>query len=207
MLNVSRNQHRWKQSLDGCIRAVLEKAGPRLKWAWKVDMEYPKSYPANTDYAFGEIKAQIRECQLQGRIEVKKGTGRLPPPPPPPECFSELIDDKTVRAVYEDQNVGSYKNALELAAKRDGSVFRKILNAVNTAYMIEYYGIELAPKPRVHFLHRNLLEIADLGQLSDLTHEGIAEFLDDLCPCGKTHKSDAIRKLRKRRTVLSQAKP
>ena len=34
--------------------------------------------------------------------------------------------------------------------------------------------------------------------MDDLTSEGFVEFFDDLCPCGKKHQADAIRKLGQR---------
>lgn len=206
MLNVSGNQHRWKKSVDDKNRRLLEEATDTLAWAWKTDMNDPKSYPINTEYAFSQIKNQIKDRQLPSRIANRATVFELPAPPPPPKCFSELVSEGTIRAVYEDQNAGSYTDALKRAAKEDHATFRKILNAIGQAYLIDHAGPELAPKPRNHFLHRNLLEIADLLAISDLKHEGILEFFDDLCPCGKAHRPDAIRKLRKRWLSVSSAK-
>ena len=120
---------------------------------------------------------------------------------PPPETFSELVDDKVIAAVYEDQNDGSYKDALRKAAKPFGEgskAWRKIMRAMDAAYAVNYFGLEFAPKPRVHFLHRNLLTLVDSPHLRDLTLRGVVEFIDDLCPCGKRHNLDAIRKLKRR---------
>ena len=127
------------------------------------------------------------------------------------------MDEKTIKAVYEQQNDGSYEGALKVAAsgERNGtSAWRKIWLAANAAYLIRFYGIEFIPRPRVQFLHRRLLEIADAtgtnevadDSINKLTHAGIAEFLDDLCPCGKKHKAETIRKLRKRWTGGKRAK-
>jgi hypothetical protein len=192
---VGKNQHRWKNSVDKRIRSVLEEAAKALEWAWNLDKESPRSFPLNTWYLFSEI-----EEQLQDQPKVHKNI-KLPPPPPPPKRVSELVDERTIRAVYEQQNAGTYREALKLAASDDGKAslaWRKILHAVEAAYFINHYGEQAAPKPRVHFLHRELLEIADAVDLKELTHQGIVEFLDDLCPCGKRHKAEAIRKLRKR---------
>jgi hypothetical protein len=200
---VSRNQHRWRESLDENLCGVFNDAAARLEWAWKVDIRHPKTYPLNTSYAFGEIKEWIREAQ-QGGLRRERKRARLPRPRPP-RRFSDLVDDQTVRAVYEDQNADSYFEALKRAASADKSAhltFHKILNAVESAYVINHFGDELAPRPRVHFLHRNLLELAGVVRLDDLTHKGIVEFLDDLCPCGQRHQLDATRKLRKR--VIAQ---
>lgn len=198
--NVSKNQHRWKNCLDLNICGVLKDAAARLVWAWELDMKQPRAFPVNTNYAFYQINEWIEECRRSGQPEVERKIRRLPRSRPP-RRFSELVDDGIIRAVFEDQNVGSYSDALKLAASGNKSAhftFRKILKAVEPAYLISHFGDNAAPKPRVHFLHRNLLEISDLLDLSDLTHTGIVEFLDDLCPCGKRHTVDAIRKLRKR---------
>jgi hypothetical protein len=206
MLNVSKNQHRWKKSLDENNHRALEGAAETLVWAWKTDMETPKSYPLNTNYAFSQLKKRIRDIHHPSRSRTERKLSKLPPPPPPPKRFSELIDEKTIRAVYEDQNTGRYGDALKLAARGDHAAFRRILNDIGQAYLIDYFGLDATPKPRVHFLHRNLLEIADLLDLGDLNHAGIVEFLDDLCPCRRTHRIDAIRKLRKRLASVSTPK-
>jgi hypothetical protein len=201
--DMSKNQHRWKESLGKKVVGALMNSGEQLAWAWELDMEYPNSYPLNTHHAFHEIKTRVGECQSQNRAQMpnatlRRGIRRALPP----RSFSELVGEGTIRAVYEEQNVGNYIDALKLARSGDKSAtrtFRKILNAVEAAYIIEHCGDDSAPKPRVNFLHRNLLEIADLLHLNDLTHDGLVEFLDDLCPCGKRHKRDALRKLRQRR--------
>jgi hypothetical protein len=197
MPNVSKNQHRWKTWADDRIRAVLEEAAEALDWAWKRDQKDPESYPINTWYRFVQI-----EEQLEGQSNVGKGI-KLPPPSPPPQTFCELVDDEIIGAVYEEQNEGTYKGALKQAAAEHGegtSAWRKILRAVDGAYAVSYYGLEHAPKPRVHFLHRNLLAIVDSEHLRGLTLDGIVEFFDDVCPCGKKHQPDALRKLRKRKS-------
>jgi hypothetical protein len=43
------------------------------------------------------------------------------------------------------------------------------------------------------------LELVKLADLNALTHPGIVEFLDDLCPCGENHTQEAVRKLRTRK--------
>ena len=113
----------------------------------------------------------------------------------------DLIDEKIVKAVYEDQNSGSYKDAIRKASaggKRGFAIWRKILRSIDRAYGIGIYGIEVVPMPKVHFLHREFLNIVNLLKLDDMTSEGLAEFFDDLCPCGKKHRAETIRKLGKR---------
>jgi hypothetical protein len=203
---MSKDRHRWKEWLGKDIRGVLEDAEERLEQAWQLDLTYPNSYPLNTKHAFQEVKERILECQPQGRSQVsskalKLGLLRTPPP----KHFSDLVADGTIRAVYEEQNTGSYIDALRRARSGEKTAtraFRKILNAVEAAYYVEHFGDDAAPKPRVHFLHRNLLEIADSLD-PNWRHEAIVDFLDYLCPCHKKHGLDAIRKLRQRRGGFS----
>jgi len=196
MVDVGRNQHRWKNWVkDDRSRGILEQAAEDLKWAWSVDKKYPESYPINTSHLLGEITEQLRH------EPGERKPFKLPPPPPPPQRFCDLVDDKTIGAVYEDQNDGSYRDALKRAALGFGKgipAWREIMRAVNSAYLIDCFGIEFVPKPRVHFLHRNLLALAESGPLRGMKLPGVLDFLDDICPCGKKHNQDAIRKLRKR---------
>jgi hypothetical protein len=194
------NQHRWKASLvDEHASKALDGVADWLNWAWKEDMKSPKSYPLNTDYAFSEIRSRVKQRAL-GKV---KRIRTLPAPPPPPKQLSELVFEGTIKSIYEEQNDGTYQDALKqasLGTTHAYRVWRKIWRAMDAAYQVNYFGVELAPVPRVHFLHRNLLEIARLVGLADLTHNGVVEFLDDVCPCGRSHKSEAVRKLRNRWT-------
>jgi len=196
-LTVIANRHRWKAWItDRRVRQVLEEGAKGLQWAWRIDRESPKRFPVNTWYLFIQIDEQLRNAPV-ARTGVK-----IPRPPPPPEKLSDLLQECTIKAAYEDQNEGSYDDALKHAAKgydEGYSAWRKIMRALDLAYIITHFGIDFAPKPRVHFLHRKLLEVADSEHLCDLNLEGIVEFFDDVCPCGKKHQPDAIRKLRKRR--------
>jgi hypothetical protein len=142
---------------------------------------------------------------LRGRIRNRPRSTKLPSvpePPPKAENLTDLIEEKTVKAVYEDQNSGSYKDALRKASaggKQGRVIWRKLLRSIDWAYEIGIRGAEVAPMPRVHFLHRELLDIVTFLELDrDFTSEGLAEFFDDLCPCGKKHQAEAIRKLGKR---------
>jgi hypothetical protein len=186
---------------------ILDEAKGGLAWAWKTDQKFPKSYPVNTDSEFVRIQKQVREYTRQVK-KSEKPTGSLPEPPLPPIRFSELVEEKTIRAVFSDQNAESYDDALRRAAQGDQRALQKILNAVGHAYGIEQFGPDTIPQPRVHFLHRNLLELAALKEeLAELSDPGIAEFLDDLCPCSNSHRGDTIRRLRKRMGVRSRSKP
>ena len=205
---MQRNRHRWKLSVSDHAKNVLEGLAKRVKWAWEIDKKDPKSYPLNTDYVFGEIDEQLSKF-LRDRSQIEPQARKLPLPPRPPMRFSDLVDEKIIKAVYEQQNDGSYEDALKLAASGKGkgaSAWRKIVLAVDASYMIDFCGMEFIPRPRVQFLHRKLLNIAERVGLNDISHEGIAEFLDDLCPCEEKHKSGTIRKLRKRWSGTARTK-
>lgn len=201
---MGKDQHRWKLSVSDHARRVLEESAQRLKWAWETDKKYPKSYPSNTDCEFAEINRQLTKGS-GGKSRTLQDTGQVPPSPSLPKRLSELVHEKTIKTVYEQQNDGSYQGALKSAASGDEAAWRKILRAVSAAYLVDRLSPELAPKPQIHFLHRELLDIANLTGLSEITHQGIVEFLDDLCPCGKRHQPEAIRKLRKRWTGSGHA--
>lgn len=200
---MSKNQRsRWKAWIDdGRIRNMLEELADGLRWAWKLDKKYPRTFPINTWFQFVQIRQQLESKPAQ-RVRT-----RFPAPLSSPQRLSELLDERTIKGAYENHNEGSYEDALKQAAAGydDGaSAWRKIKRALDVAYVIHYYGLDFAPKPRVHFLHRELLDIVESEHLRDLRLDGIVEFLDDICPCGKKHQPDAVRKLRERRASASQ---
>jgi len=126
---VSKNQRsRWKAWIDdGPIRETLEKAADGLKWAWKLDKKYPSKFPVNTWFLFVQIREQIESKPAQ------RARTELPAPLPPPQKLSELLDERTVKAAYEDHNEGSYEEAIkEAAAGYDAgaSAWRKIKRAL-----------------------------------------------------------------------------
>jgi hypothetical protein len=178
----------------------LENWAETFIWAWNIDRKDPKTYPMTTSDALFQLKGEIEERLRPRKQEDKQNRPRMSLGLRfgPPKHFAELINDRTIKAVYEDQNADSYKNALQRAARGDRRTFRKILRAIEGVYAIDRIGMEAAPRPKVHLLHWDLFDIAKLIGLRDLTDEGMQEFLDDLCPCGKPHNPDAVRKLRKR---------
>ena len=193
---MTKNRHRWKRWIDDDgVRDLLGGISEALKRSWKLDKKHPRSFPLNTWWLFVQLEDQVENKPVQ-RTSVKRSA-----PPQPPQKLADLLYEDTIRSAYEDQNGGGYEDALKQAAKgydEGYAAWRKILRALNASYMIRYYGIDFAPKPRVHFLHRRLLEIVDSKHLRGLNLEGIMEFFDDVCPCGNKHQADALRKLRKR---------
>jgi hypothetical protein len=203
---MATNQHRWKLSVSDDTLRVLEDLARRLNWAWETDRKDAKSYPINTHAVFAKIKTQLSKIS-RDKSKSELQTPRSVPAGRVPKRLSDLVDERTIKAVYQEQNDGSYYAALKIAAydnRKGASAWRKILLAVNAAYPICVYGVDFIPKPRVQFLHRNLLQIADALGVPDLTHAGMVEFLNDLCPCGNRHKPDTIRKLRARRNGRAQ---
>lgn len=168
-------------------------------------MKSPNSYPLSTSFQLAKFEQLLR----RGRGGPK--ASNVWRRPRPPKSFADLIPEDTIKAIYEDQNQERYEDAITRATLGFGdglAAWRKISRAAEQAYVTEYYGIEFAPRPRVHFLHRNLLLcLAASEELGDLSAQGIVEFLDDVCPCGERHEPDAIRKLKKRLPKSEWEKP
>jgi len=119
-----------------------------------------------------------------------------------PTTFAELVPEKFVKAIWEDQHSGRYSDALKRAALIDFNkhqegwkVFQTIVRAIEAAYLVNVVGIELLPKPKVNILHRGLSLIGARAGLKGQTITGFAEFLDSLCPCGLLDHREAVRKL------------
>jgi hypothetical protein len=206
MLYVAENQHRWKLSLATETCRLLDEFSEVLAWAWGIDTRDQKSYPHNASLAFHTIKNEIANSERPQKQPIPTKRRGILIRQPSARVFSELVDETAIKRVYEDQNADLYKSALLQAARGDAKVFRKILRAVDSAYVIGQRGAEAARPPRIHFLHRSLLELAELCRLDGLTDEGMVEFLEDLCPCGQPHQSDAIRKFRKRWSGIQRNK-
>jgi hypothetical protein len=201
MLKVSKNPHRWKGSVDDRTRVLLDRCAKWLQRSWDLDKKNSGYYPMNTWMAFMET----RDSLSTNSPEVP-GKGIKVALAPRPQTLLEFLSEKTISAIYHEQNEGSYSEALGQAIAGDAKSWKKILRAIDASYYVYLYGDQASPTPRNHFLHRNLLEIADLTLLGDLTHEGVVEFFDDMCPCGKKHQPDAVRKLRRRLARRLQAK-
>jgi hypothetical protein len=194
MPKTRENQHSWKKWLSPRVVKVLEEASVRLEVSWKFDSEYPDDYPISTDHALSETRAQ-----LQNKAPVVHSLKELRKSRVPAKSLYDLVDDETVRILYEQQYADSYSRAVTQASKGFGAglaVWRKIMKCLTPAYLIKFGGDD-GPKPKVHFLHRELLGIAKSVE-PGLREEGLAEFLDDICPCGKKHKPESIRKFGER---------
>jgi hypothetical protein len=199
---VAREQHRWRNSLDDeRSLEILDDLSADLRWSWerdskRRDSKMPKRFPINTVHLLGEACAH-----LFNKGKAQKRTGKIVMPPPRPlNGFGDLFDENTLRIVYENQHADSYVTALKLAGtsgKGSSKAFHKLLKAAECAYHVDRGGMDTLPAPRIHFLHRELLDIAARLKLDELTNTGLEEFFEDICPCGKKHRAEAIRKLRK----------
>jgi hypothetical protein len=198
MLNMEETKYAYQEWLDDKTKQTLIRFVTELAQSWIQDQKHPKSYPINTEHVFRVLKGELRLADQESQRESPEKPVGLPSPTPPPGRFADLIDERTIKAVFDDQNASDYPDALESARRGDASAFDKIMRAVEQAYLIDIFGLDNASKPRVHFLHRTLFEIAGLLSIEDLTDSGIAGFLNHLCPCGEKHQADAIRKLRQR---------
>jgi hypothetical protein len=187
--------------------ALLWEAKKQLKDAWKWDQQYPKTYPINTSYALSEVRAKL---SMQARSRHVKILSRLKKP----RKLADLVPEKLIKTIWEEQNRGTYLDALRRAAvvdfkkhKESWKVFQGIVRAMETAFLVNFLGHEVLPKPKVSILHRGLNQIARDVRLQGLTGSGFAEFLDDLCPCGIMNHEGAVRKLWRRSPLIRLSKP
>lgn len=196
--------------MDAEILRSLENLAELLEWAWDLDKKYPKSFPVNTDRVFYGFKEWVKEYEFGRPDSPNLKLSGLRESRPPVQ-LSELVHENYVKFAYENQNMDSYQDALRIAASSDklaGRAFRKIHNAVKTAYLMQHFSEDLAPRPKGQYLHRNLVEVCDLVEdLNNMTHEEMTEFVSDICPCGMEHKVEAIRKLRNRRVRRERKSP
>jgi hypothetical protein len=187
--------------------ALLWEAKKKLKDAWGWDLQDPKRYPINTSYELAQLRASLT---LQVRTRRVKIVGHLMKP----RKLADLVPEKLIKTTWEEQNRGTYLDALKRAAvidfkkhKESWKVFQGIVRATETAFLVNFLGHEVLPKPKVSILHRGLNQIArDVG-LQGLTGSGFAELLDDLCPCEIRNHEGAVRKLWRRSPLIRLSKP
>jgi len=205
-------RHRWVELLEvtedgNKTLKILLKVTNRLKNASKWDRKDPDDYPINTYWALAEIENSLsKQLLVKGSLRYYKNARK-------PRRLADLVEDGAIASVWEDQNSGTFADALRQAAvidddnaKQCWKVFQSIIRAMESAYLSEFLGWEFLRKPRVNILHTGLNRIAIAGGLKDQTRQGFAEFLDDLCPCGIKDHSGAVRQLSRRSTTFSRPK-
>ena len=194
----------WVESAE--VRKLLWQSAERLEVAWKRDQKYPKSYPLNTSYVLAEIRQSV--TRHMGARSTK-----FLPLPKTPKSLAELIPEKTVKAIWEENHRGTFEEAIAQAAtadykgsKKSWKIFQGIIRAIESAYLVDYWGLEFMAMPKVNILHKGLDEIAKAAGIGDQTEKGFAEYLDDLCPCGVKKHREAVRKLSSRSTRMRRPK-
>jgi hypothetical protein len=181
---LERTSKRHKQFLTG-IRE-------QLKTAWRRDKNGSDGYPMNTAYLIGEVKSELhgRRSRRIRRLPAPKTLKRL----------SDILDDKLVQDVYEYLHEEPLKYAFaRLSTSAEEVALKQISEAVSVALEVSRFGEHALPKPRGNWLHRQLLGLAAAAKLGDLTNREMAEFFNDLCPCGAKHNRETIKKFRQRR--------
>jgi len=160
----------------------------------------------NTALALAKIQDALKN-------RSKRSVARPIPAPQTPRRLAELISEKLVKAIWEDNHSSRFEDAIMRAAPKSfedlhksWKVFQQIIRATEAAYRVNYWGMEFLAKPKANILHKGLDEIAKIAGLKDLTEKGFAEFLDDLCPCGLKNHREAIRKLSRRSAQVRRPK-
>jgi hypothetical protein len=193
--------HAWEKWIESKeTRKLLWQGKKRLKLAWLQDQKYPKSYPMNTWQALSEIQQNVSPPPIASK------SATLPSPIyKKPRTLAELVPTASIKTIWEENHNGSFESAIIRAIpmgpndqKKSWQAFQGIVRAIEIAYLVDYWGWELLPRPRVNILHRQLDKIAKAAGLGDQLDKGVAEFLDDLCPCGLRRHQESVRKSRSR---------
>ena len=201
------SRHAWAEWVESAeVLHLLWKSKERLKIAWEWDQKDPKSYPLNTSFVLAEVRASVTN-----RLGVRSISHlKLPKPP---MSLAKLISERTIKTIWEENHSGSFVDAITQAAATDyenpdksWKIFQGIIRAMEAAYLVEYWGLEFIPKPKVNILHKGLNEIAKAAGIGNQTEKGFAEFLDDLCPCGLKKHREAVRKVSSRSTRMRRPK-
>jgi hypothetical protein len=201
------SRHAWAEWVESAeVRQLLWKSRDHLQRAWKSDQKDPKSYPLNTSFVLAEIRAAL--ANRPGARSV-----RHLPLPKRPKSLAELISERTVKTIWEDNHSGRFEDAIAQAAATDHEnpnkswkVFQSIIRAIESAYLLDFVALELLQRPKVNILHKGLNEIAKAAGIGDQKEEGFAEFLDDLCPCGLKKHREAVRKVSSRSPRMRRPK-
>jgi hypothetical protein len=197
------SRYRWTEWIGSPeIVSFLWQAKEQLRIAWERDKKY-KRYPMNTSYLLGHLRGKLWR-NASGKRPVKQQRKRFLVARTP-RTLSELVPERYVRSIWEDQHSGNFDDAIRIAAQlgpdsgdRPWKVFRGILKAMEDAYYVAFFGHDILPMPKVSLLHRGLKKLAIEAGLEDQTREGFAEFFDDLCPCGLKNHREAVRKMESR---------
>jgi hypothetical protein len=184
--------------LDGTL-AILWKAKETLRAAWEMDLRFRKTYPINTSHALTQIRESLlnRGHQKKKRVRMKK--------PKTPNTLAELIPEKLVRAIWDENHAGSLKGAIARASgfgdipdKQSWKAFLQISRTMEIAYKVNRFGHVQLRTPKVAILHSGLDRITKAAGQTGQSDQGFTEFLNDLCPCGLKQHRGAVGKMRGR---------
>jgi len=137
------------------------------------------------------------------------------PKPKPRKTLADLAPERLVRRIWEDNHSGTLEDAVRAAGQmnfdnqeKPWKVFQGIMQAMEGAYWVSFFGPEILPKPKVSILHKGLNRIAMAVRLERTQYP---DFFDDLCPCGLKNHREALRKIesrseRYRRTTKTESK-
>jgi hypothetical protein len=189
-------KHAWLERTSKKRGQLLTRTAGQLRTAWRRDKAGSDGFPFNTAYLIGDVKARLHGWRPARIFRLRAPKSR------PLKQLGDLLKEKTVRAVYEYLYEEPFEDAMRQlnAGYREGEqAFNQISEAVKVALGVSWIGEEMLPKPRGNWLHRQLLEVAKAAHLGHLTNREMAEFFDDLCPCGSKHTRETIKKFRQRR--------
>jgi hypothetical protein len=204
------SSHAWENSVESAkVLKALWIGKQQLRHAWEVDLRGQKSYPINTEAALCELRRAVstRSAKQPPKATMPRVIFKNP------RTLAELIPERLIKRIWEENHNTSFESALVLAAnssyeepEQTRKVFNGIVHVIETAYMVEYWGWQVLRTPKVNVLHRGLDKVAKAAGLVGQTELGFAEFLDDICPCGLPRHRGALSKLGRRVKKLKRPK-
>jgi hypothetical protein len=127
---------------------------------------------------FCDLRCLLRHHLRFARQQTSsEKNGKATPSTAPAKCFADLFDERTIRAVHEDNHVDSYEaalNAADTGRVGAGKAFHKLMKAAGRAYDIRM-GADVRA-PRNSFLHRELLDLAKALDLTNTQTMGLRNF-------------------------------
>jgi len=182
---------RSKDVSKGNIKLLLE-AKDQIRQGWDWDDQGTKSFPMNTAQLLYEI-----EGRLKGRRPRHRKPRKLPHPAVP-KRLQDILPESTVRRVHEYLHEEPFHEALaELHEPNNRSrALHRIKETIDSSLYAEHYGYESLPKPRGHWLHRQVLGALTAVAPGKLSDSEMVKLFDYICPCGSEHNREAMKKFR-----------
>lgn len=188
-------KHFWLERTSKKRAQLLTRISQQLKTAWRSDKAGSDGFPLNTAYVVSDLMARLHNRRPSRRI-------RRLPIPKTPKRLGDVLNERLVRKVHEYLYEEPFGKALGQFYSTEGEqASEQIRETINVVLAVSRHGEEMLPKPRGNWLHRHLLEVAKAANLGNLTNREMAEFFDDLCPCGSKHSRETMKKFRQRRAA------